>query len=140
MFVGTFEHSLDDKGRVVLPTAFRSRLSDGGYLGPYENCLALWTPDQFQEFVARLEEKVRSREADHNALRALSARVADVRPDAQGRIVVPPKLRSYAGLVDQAVITGALNHIELWSPGRWDEISSQGDASLADAIATLGIH
>ena len=139
MFVGTFEHSLDDKGRLVLPTAFRGRLADGGYLTPYQSCLALWAPTQFEEFVDRLSEKVRSTEASPNAVRVFMANTSDIRPDSQGRFAVPPRLRDYAGLDSSVVLAGVRDHIELWSPPRWEEISTEGDASLSDAVATLGI-
>ncbi len=139
MFVGTFEHSLDDKGRLVLPTAFRPRLAEGGYLTPYESCLALWAPAQFEDFVDRLSEKVRSTEASPNAIRVFMANASEVRPDSQGRFAVPPRLRTYAGLGSGVVLAGVRDHIELWEPQRWEEVSSQGDASLADAVSTLGI-
>lgn len=140
MFVGTFEHSLDDKGRVVLPTTFRSRLAEGGFLTPYENCLALWTPNDFEDFVQRLRDKLRNQEAAPNALRALTAHAAEIKPDGQGRIAVPPRLREYGGLAGGAVVlTGSLDHIEMWNPQRWAAISTEGEASLADAVANLGI-
>ena len=140
MFVGTFEHSLDDKGRVVLPTTFRSRLAEGGFLTPYEHCLALWTPRNFEDFVDRLREKLRNQEAAPNAMRILMANAAEIRPDGQGRIAIPPRLRSTFGLDGGAVVlTGALDHIEVWNAERWGEISEQGGQSLADAVANLGI-
>jgi MraZ protein len=140
VFVGTFEHSLDDKGRVVLPTAFRSRLAEGGYLTPYQNCLALWTPGEFEDFVERLRDKLRNQETGPNALRALTANAADIKPDGQGRIAIPPRLRATAGLDGgPIVLTGSLDHIELWNADRWNAISSEGEASLADAVANLGI-
>jgi len=140
VFVGTFEHSLDDKGRVVLPTTFRSRLAEGGFLTPYENCLALWTPKDFEDFVERLREKLRNQQAGPNALRALTANAAEIKPDGQGRIAIPPRLRSTAGLDSGAIVlTGALDHVELWNGDRWNQISSEGEASLADAVANLGI-
>lgn len=141
MFVGTFEHSLDDKGRVVLPTTFRSRLAEGGFLTPYQNCLALWTPENFEDFVERLREKLRNQEAAPNALRALTANAAEIKPDGQGRIAIPPRLRASAGLDSGAVVlTGSLDHIELWNAERWNDISTEGEASLADAVANLGIY
>ncbi len=140
MFVGTFEHSLDDKGRVVLPPTFRSRLAEGGFLTPYQNCLALWTPTDFEGFVERLRDKLRNQEAAPNAMRALTANAAEIKPDGQGRIAIPPRLRSYGGLEGgNVVLTGSLDHIELWSSERWSEISSEGESSLADAVANLGI-
>lgn len=139
MFVGTFEHSLDEKGRLVLPTAFRGRLADGGFLTPYQSCLALWAPAQFEEFVDRLSEKVRSAEASPNAIRVFMANASEVRPDSQGRFAVPPRLRDHAGLTSSVVLAGVRDHIELWAPEPWEEMSAQGDASLAEAVATLGI-
>lgn len=139
MFVGRFEHSLDDKGRLVLPTTYRGRLAEGGILTPYQNCLALWSPADFEGFVERLRDKMRNQQAATNAMRTLLANAADCRPDGQGRIVVPERLREYAGLEAGAVLAGALDHIELWNPARWNEVNTEGEASLADAVANLGI-
>ncbi|MDY7101380.1 MAG: division/cell wall cluster transcriptional repressor MraZ [Actinomycetota bacterium] len=139
MFVGTFEHSLDDKGRVVLPTAFRTRLAEGGYLGLGERCLSLWTPEEFSSFVERLREKVRTSEADHNALRVVMAYASDARPDSQGRITIPGRLREYAALDGEVVINGTFDRIEIWNPDRWREVSEQGDRELSEAVRSLGI-
>lgn len=139
MFVGTFEHSLDDKGRFVLPATFRSRLAEGGFLTPFESCLALWTNENFEAFVLRLQEKVRDKEATPHALRTFVAHAADVKPDAQGRIAVPARLRESAGLDGGVVLNGAIDHIELWNSSRWSDVSTVGEAQLADAVANLGI-
>ena len=140
MFVGRFEHTLDDKGRLVLPPTFRSRLAEGGYITPYENCLALWAPKDFEDFVDRFRQKVRDQQAAPNAMRALTAEAADIKPDSQGRIAIPNRLRDYAGLDGGVVLTGSLDHIELWNHQRWNAISDEGQAGLADAIAKLGIY
>jgi transcriptional regulator MraZ len=139
VFVGRFEHTLDDKGRLVLPTTYRSRLMDGGFLTPYQNCLALWAPNDFEGFVERLRDKTRNQEAATNAMRTLLANAADVKPDGQGRIAVPARLRDYADLDGGVVLTGALDHIELWNADRWNEVNAEGEASLADAVKNLGI-
>jgi MraZ protein len=101
--------------------------------------LALWTPDDFDGFVERLMEKVRSGEAKPNAIRVVTASASEVKPDAQGRINVPPRLREYAALEGEVTLTGALDHIELWQPARWREVNALGEESLADAVANLGI-
>lgn len=139
MFVGTFEHSLDEKGRLVLPSVFRGRLAEGAFLTPYENCLALWANEDFRSFVERLTEKVRAGEAKPNAMRVFTANASEVRPDAQGRIGVAPRLRDYAGLSSEVTLTGALDHIELWHPTRWTDVNAAGEENLADAVANLGI-
>ena len=106
MFVGTFEHSLDDKGRLVLPTSFRGRLTDGGFLAQHENCLALWSGDEFRTFVERVMDKQRNQEVTPDAVRVLTASAAEAKPDGQGRISIPPRLRSYAELSSEVVLIG----------------------------------
>jgi MraZ protein len=139
VFVGTFEHSLDGKGRVVLPSQFRHELAGRGFVAQYQNCLGLWTQDGFDEVANRLREKVREGLATHNAVRALAANAVQVEPDAQGRILVPQRLRDYAGLERDVVIIGALDRVEIWNAGRWQEVSGEADESLLAAVTDLGI-
>lgn len=139
MFVGTYEHSLDDKGRLVLPPTYRSRLSEGGFVSPLGNCLALWTPPEFEAFVGRLREKVRNQEATPGALRVLTANANEIKPDGQGRITIPGNLRTLAGLHGSVVLTGAIDHIEVRTVEQWAEVNAGGSAELADAVNNLGI-
>ncbi len=139
MFVGQFEHSLDDKGRIVLPAPFRQYLAEQGFLTQYDQCLGLWTPEGFKEVADRLTERVRNGEASQLALRAFSANAHQVRTDSQGRIGIPERLRSFAGLERDAVVIGALDRIEIWDAHRWEELGEASDASLVDAVTRLGI-
>lgn len=139
MFVGTFEHSLDDKGRLVLPPTFRGRLTDGGFVTPYENCLAVWTAEGFQAFSDRLGAKVRNGEAPNNSLRLFLAATTDVKPDAQGRITLPPRLRELVSLGAEATLTGAGDHIEIWNRDAWTAVADTGVDDLTDAIGRLGL-
>jgi MraZ protein len=139
VFVGTFEHSLDDKGRIVLPAPFRQHLAERGVLSQYDQCLGLWTKEGFDDVAARLTDKVRGGEVSQMALRAFSANAHEVRPDSQGRIVIPERLRAFAGLEREVVVIGALDRIELWDSGRWQGVQSESDQLLTDAITNLGI-
>jgi len=139
MFVGTFEHSLDDKGRVVLPATFRAQLADKGYISQYDRCLGVWTESGFADMAERLTEKVRSGEARQEALRAFAANAHEVRPDSQGRITIPQRLREFAGLEGDVVVIGAINRIEIWNVGRWTDQSAQADDSLTNAVTDLGL-
>jgi len=136
VFVGMFEHVLDEKGRVVLPTSFRGRLADGGFLGTYDSALALWTPEDFEGFVNRMTERVRDGEVRPSALRALTAQATDVRPDSQGRILVHPRLRAHAALERDVVLVGSRDHIEIWDDQRWAEASALDEVSLAEAVGS----
>ena len=139
MFVGTFEHSLDGKGRLVLPSAFRAHLADSGFLSQYESCLGLWTPEKFRETAERLTERVRAGETSEYALRAFSANAHEVRPDSQGRIVIPQRLRDYAHLDREVVVIGVLDRIEIWDAAGWDGASDQSDATFNAAVSERGI-
>lgn len=139
MFVGTFEHSLDEKGRLVLPSTFRSHLADRGFLSQYESCLGLWTPEEFRNVAQRLTDKVREGKASQYALRAFAANAHEVKPDSQGRVSIPQRLRDYAGLDRDVVVIGALDRIEIWDRSRWEQVSDTSDESLTHAVSELGI-
>lgn len=139
MFVGTFEHSLDDKGRVVLPSTFRSHLADKGFMSQLDNCLGVWTEDGFSEVAARLTQKMRDGQTPQGAVRAFAANAHEVRPDSQGRITIPQRLRDFAGLERDVVVIGALGRIEIWDASRWHAASATGDESLTDAVRDLGL-
>lgn len=139
MFVGTFEHSLDDKGRVVLPSTFRVQMNEKGYLSQWDKCLGLWTEDDFADVARRLTEKVREGLAPQEAIRAFSANAHEVRPDTQGRITIPQRLREFAHLERDAVVIGAIDRIEIWDAGRWGDQSGMADDSLIQAVTALGL-
>lgn len=139
MFVGTFEHSLDDKGRLVLPATFRSALGERGFLSQYDRCLGLWTEEGFNDVAHRLREKVRDGSAAPNAVRSLTANASEVKLDSQGRITISPRLRDYADLTSNSVIIGAFDRIEIWDVARWEEVSADADDSLLVAVTSLGI-
>lgn len=139
MFVGTFEHSLDDKGRVVLPSTFRAQLADRGFLSQYDRCLGLWTESGFEAVANRLQEKIRAGEAPQEALRAFAANAHEVRPDSQGRVTIPQRLRDFAGLDREAVVIGAIDRIEIWNASRWNDQTALADERLTAAVTDLGI-
>ena len=89
VFVGTFEHSLDDKGRVVLPSTFRSHLAERGFLSQFDNCLGLWTEEGFADVAKRLTEKIREGLAPQDAMRAFSANAAEVQARQPGSHPAP---------------------------------------------------
>jgi MraZ protein len=139
MFVGTFEHSLDEKGRVVLPSTFRVQLVDKGFLSQWDRCLGLWTEEDFADVANRLTEKIREGLAPQEAMRAFASNAHEVRPDSQGRITIPQRLRDFAHLDRDAVVIGAIDRIEIWDAGRWNDQSGIADDSLIQAVTALGL-
>ena len=133
-FVGTYDHTLDAKGRLVLPSKFRGYFADAAFLSPGNGCVALRTPDDFNEMVERFQEEVRGKDADPNSLRGIAAWSEEVRPDAQGRIMVPARLQLVAGLDREIVVCGVIDRIEIWNAASWNEMADELDKSVASAF------
>lgn len=137
-FTGEHRHTVDPKGRLILPAEYRERLARGGFLTKFSGgCLAVFTSEEYELVVSRLREQVRSGTISVNTTRAIAAATKAVKPDNNGRIPVPEALRDWAGIDAEVVIAGLYNHLELWSPTRWDALQSDGDpvASGEEALA-----
>ena len=119
-FVGRYEHSLDSKGRVILPAKFRANFEKGGFLTEHaEGCLALWTPAEFERQMASMQERASTSREDRNRARVWASTSAEVEIDRQGRMPIPSLLRTFAGLDAEVLVHGAIDRVELWDPGRW---------------------
>jgi MraZ protein len=121
-FVGRYEHSLDTKGRVILPAKFRGPFERGGYLTQHrEGCLALWTPGEFErQMEVMLEQAEAGHSSERNRARVWASNSAEVEIDRQGRMPIPPRLRTFAKLDADVLVLGAIDRIELWDPAEWE--------------------
>jgi len=121
-FVGRYEHSLDTKGRVILPAKFRAAFERGGYLTEYrEGCLALWTPGEFERQMAGMQERAANGRSDRNRARLWASSSYEVEVDRQGRMPIPLHLREFASLQGDVLVLGTIDRVELWNPVSWDE-------------------
>ena len=134
LFVGIHEHTLDGKGRLILPSGFRSQLAGGAYITALDSCVGILPVDEFADTAEQLRSQVGTEEVDINALRSFAAQADFVVPDGQGRMRILPHLRAAAGLERKVVVTGMIGRIEIWNPDRWAEVQSVGTERLADAI------
>jgi len=134
-FFGRYEHSLDDKGRVILPAKFRAHFERGGYLSQHvDGCLAVWTEEAFnQQLDAQLEAQQQGRNQRHLS-RVWSAGSEEIEVSASGRMAIPRHLRTYAGLDGEVVVIGAVDHVELWNPAAWDEKVRPSEQTLIDGV------
>jgi MraZ protein len=143
VFTGEYRHSVDAKGRVAVPAKFRAQLDSGAFVSRWmDACLAIWPRPAWD----RLAEKVATLPTVENAGARLAARflfgnAVEVVWDAQGRFVLPAYLREAAGLANEAVIVGSLDHAEIWTPAGWDGYRKALDDpdELARAFSGLGI-
>jgi MraZ protein len=117
-FVGRFEHTLDTKGRVILPAKFRADFERGGYLTEHrEGCLALWTPGEFTRQMQVMQEQAATGRIQRNRARLWAANSTEVEIDRQGRMAIPAHLREFASLEGDVLVTGVIDRVELWNPG-----------------------
>lgn len=121
-FVGRYEHSLDIKGRVILPAKFRPEFERGGYLTQHsEGCLALWTLAEFERQMEAMQQRAASgSRVERNRARLWSSGAAEVEVDRQGRMAIPLHLRTFASLESGVLVLGVLDRVELWAPASWD--------------------
>jgi MraZ protein len=142
-FRGEHRHALDAKSRVILPAKFREGLGSSFILTKgLDGCLFAFTAPAFYE----LEEKITALPITDEGARKIGrffiGAANDCEFDAQGRIVLPPPLREYAGIVKEVVSVGLSKRVELWSRKEWDEYNANNkniDKDLADKLALLGI-
>lgn len=143
MFLGEYEHSLDAKGRVILPARIRDHLgSDEVVISKaLGGCLAVYTPEQFEEVAARTWETAKRGPREQQAARALFAGASLESIDKQGRISIPAKLREFAHLDKDVVVAGMYRRIEIWDPERYRATGQAGDLEIleADSVPDLGM-
>jgi len=139
MFTGEYTHTLDDKRRISVPSAFRDELDGEAVLTRgLDNCIFMF-PQSSWEDIARKLSDLSFGDADSRGLnRFLLSGAREVSLDSSGRILVPDFLADFADLDDTAVFAGVNTRIELWDKDRWDDYTEDVE-SQADLLAqTLG--
>jgi len=125
-FLGSYQHQLDDKGRVSLPAPFRREAADQRFVlvQPYPPALALYPEVEWGEVEQRLSDMMAKGTAERMYVLSVVSNAVEVTPDAQGRILIPARLKEAAGLEGSVVLVGAINKVELWAPERFEEAMS----------------
>ena len=134
MFLGEFQHSLDTKGRVILPARYRDQLAEGAYVTKGRGgCLSVFTPEDFEDVASQVREQSKRGAKELNAARTFFSGALEVKPDKQGRVALPQNLREYAGLTREVVVAGVFSRIEIWDRDRWLELDRVGAQALTDS-------
>ena len=138
--MGEFNHSIDAKGRIIVPAKFREDLGEEFVvtLG-LDGCLFLYPDSEWREFVEQLKHLPGNRQA-RQLQRYFLAGATTCEVDKQGRILIPAKLREHAKLEKEVVFVGVLGKIEIWSKELWDANDDYGDMeTIAENMSELGI-
>mgnify|MGYP000592664147 CR=1 FL=1 len=143
MFLGKYEHTIDDKGRVTLPAKFRPGL-EGGVVTTLglDGCLLMFPRAEWDKLASRIEALPTMNPDVRNFGRLMFANADDSKPDRQGRVLIPAHLRAYAKLENEVVITGWSSRFELWNPARWQEVQTKAldrIGHIAEYVSGLGI-
>lgn len=137
-FVNHYEHSVDSKGRIVLPAKFRSSLGDRVYLAPQDNSLAVYSETEYAQVIERLLDQVRSGELDPMTRRGFATNSVEVDIDSAGRITIPARLREYASLTDEVVVNGMLTYIEIWDRSTFEAMTPDLSAVVHEQFKAGG--
>src|SRR3989344_8440297 len=139
MFIGEYTHSLDVKGRVALPAKFRQKLGEGAILTRgLDRSLFIYNKSDWDILAQKIMALPLTQSKARAFSRLMLAGAVEVEFDAQGRILVPEYLRSYASLKKQAVFAGVYNRIEIWDEASWKTYKSHTEASSDDIAEQLG--
>ena len=141
MFMGEYNHSIDQKGRLIVPSKFREQLGNEFVVTKgLDGCLFVYSNEEWQ----RIEEKFREIQLTTKDARKFSrfffAGAATCEVDKQGRILLPSNLREYAAIEKEVVSVGVLSRVEIWSKDRWSENGDYDDMDeIAEHMAELGL-
>ncbi len=141
MFMGEYNHSIDTKGRLIIPSKFRDMLGDEFVVTKgLEGCLFVFEKYEFESFMDKLNEKSDLEAKVRKIKRFFISGAQEMEPDKQGRMLVPPTLREYAGLEKEVVFAGVGGHIEIWDKSKWDDVTSFDDINdIAEELSNIGI-
>lgn len=126
MFLGQFQHNLDDKGRLMIPARFRELLEGGAYITQgFDRCLMVMTGIYFKQVYDSVNTMNLADPATRMLRRLIFANAFPVEVDKVGRVLVPQLLRQFAGLNDEAIVAGQGDYFEVWTPAAWQEQMKQ---------------
>lgn len=141
MFMGEYNHAIDTKGRLIIPSKFRDELGEEFVVTRgLDGCLFVFPNDAWQEFENKLRTLPLTNKGARQFSRFFVAGAALCELDKQGRILLPATLREFAGLDKDVVLTGMMDRIEIWSKDRWSENSSCDNMDeIAQQMEEIGL-
>jgi len=138
MFLGEYNYKLDEKGRVPVPPKFRGELRDGIILVPGpEKCIIAYTPEEWKKTLRKPAYRCPGIEQNAEVKSRAILNSFSLNLDGQGRIALPAPLRTFAGIGEEVVITGANTYLEIWDKSLWEEEKTNSLAQAWQIIETL---
>ena len=140
MFMGQYSHSIDEKGRLIIPAKLREGLGMHFVVTKgFDRCLYLY-PESEWERIAEQFRSIPSKKEARQLERTFIGSARELEVDKKGRALVPQDLREFAGIEKDVVLVGILNKVEIWSRDRFEETTGDGDMDeMAEDMADLGL-
>ena len=142
MFMSEYNHSIDAKGRVIVPAKFREELAESFVVTQgLDGCLFVFPNTEWQNFEEKLKSLPMANKDARKFVRFFLAGATLAEVDKQGRILLPSVLREFAALEKDVVLVGVGNRVEIWDKKRWEESTSFDDMDeIAEHMADLGLN
>jgi len=121
MFLGQFQHNLDDKGRLMIPARYRDLLAAGAFITQgFDKCLMVMTDDYFKQVYDRINNMNLADPTARMLRRLILSNAYPVEVDKVGRILVPQNLREFLGITSgELTVAGQGDYFEVWTPAEW---------------------
>ena len=141
MFTGEYNHTIDPKGRLIVPARFREELGEAFMItNGNDGCLNIYPEKAWETFLEKLQ-LLTNTEDKRKIVRSFVSKANRVEVDKQGRILIPTALRGYAGLEKDVVLAGAIDKIEVWDRKRWEKETDTDDIDvITERLAELGLN
>ena len=141
MFMGEYNHTIDAKGRLIIPSKFRDKLGDEFVVTKgLDGCLFVYDNAEWSAFEEKLKLLPLTNKDARQFVRFFLAGATLAEVDKQGRILVPSTLREFAALEKEVVLVGVASRVEIWSKARWEDAASYDDMEeIAEHMAELGL-
>ena len=138
MFMGEYHHSIDDKGRLIIPSKFRSELGESFVITRgLENCLFVYSLVEWNKIVDKLKKLPFTKKDARNFTRFFLSGATVTELDKQGRTNIPSSLIDFASLEKECIVIGVNDRLEIWSKSKWEEFFNANSDSLSDIAENL---
>lgn len=142
MFIGEYQHNLDEKGRVSLPVKFRAKLASGCVVTRgIDKCLWVYSLEEWEKLAQRISTLPITQKDSRNFSRLILSGAMDLNIDKLGRINLPNYLKDYAGIKKKVVVTGVYSRIEIWPEESWSKFKKEmedNSETIAENLADVG--
>ena len=143
MFIGEYQHTLDNKGRIIMPSKFRTGLGEDFVITKgLDNCLFVYPKNEWEVIENKLKELPLTNRDARAFVRFFFSGASEVSLDKQGRVLIPANLREHSKLEKDAIVIGVATRLEVWSKDLWENYNEDDSLSydnIAEKMAELGI-